>query len=127
MHAASKRDITCRGMIGRIRISTVFCILGLAAMAPVQPADPEAALQREFEQTIRPFLSRYCMGCHGTSTPAAQFDMRTYSSMQSALDDFGHWRLMSERLSAGQMPRRASRNRLRNCVSRCLLGFKPSA
>ena len=92
-------------MTGRIRIPAFFLMLGLSAIAPVRPADPDnPAIQRQFAQTIRPFLSRYCMGCHGTNTPAAQFDMRPYSSVDAVVKDFGHWRLMGDRLTAGQMP-----------------------
>jgi hypothetical protein len=55
-------------------------------------------VERRFNQTVRPFLTQYCMGCHGTATPAAQFDMRPYSSMDKVLDDFPHWILMSEKV-----------------------------
>lgn len=44
------------------------------------------------------------MGCHGTSAPAAQLDMRPYSSMAAVVGDFGRWRLMSGRLAAVEMP-----------------------
>jgi hypothetical protein len=44
------------------------------------------------------------MGCHGTATPAAQFDIRPYSTMAAVIGDFGHWILVNEKLTAGQMP-----------------------
>jgi hypothetical protein len=80
-------------------------ILGLLAVVPLRSADPPgAALDRQFEETIRPFLTTYCLGCHATSAPAAQFDMRPYTTVAAVIADVGHWRLMSERLRAGQMP-----------------------
>ncbi|MEO8100309.1 MAG: DUF1592 domain-containing protein [Acidobacteriota bacterium] len=92
-------------MVVRIRKPAVIFVLGIAAIGPLRPEDPaNPTIQRQFDQTIRPFLSKYCMGCHGTNTPAAQFDMRPYSSIEAVVKDFGHWRLMSDRLTAGQMP-----------------------
>jgi hypothetical protein len=80
-------------------------IVALPAVVPLQSADPpDAALDRQFQDTIRPFLTTYCLTCHGTNAPAAQFDMRPYSTLEAVIADFGHWRLMSERLRAGQMP-----------------------
>ncbi|MEO8597127.1 MAG: DUF1592 domain-containing protein [Candidatus Solibacter sp.] len=53
---------------------------------------------------MRPFLTRYCIGCHGGASPAAQFDLRAYSSLTSVVKDFPHWSLISDRLSAQEMP-----------------------
>jgi hypothetical protein len=83
-----------------------FLILPIVAWTfaawPAAPSD--ASLDREFRQTVRPFLDKYCMGCHGTSRPAAEFDLRPYSTTASVIEDLGHWRLVFEKLSSGQMP-----------------------
>ncbi len=76
----------------------------LSATATPASKASDSNLEQRFIQTVRPFLSTYCMGCHGTSAPAAQFDMRPYASMAQVVDDFGHWILMSEKLASGQMP-----------------------
>jgi len=87
----------------RVLIPTV--IVGALAIAPVQPAQPsDAALRRQFNETVRPFVTQYCFGCHGTKTPAAQFDLRLYSTMETVTADLSRWRQMHEKLSAGQMP-----------------------
>jgi len=92
-------------MGARIRSAALCLIVGLLAVVPLRSADdPGAALDRQFQDTIRPFLTTYCFGCHGTNAPAAQFDMRPYSTVAAVIADLGHWRLMSERLRAGQMP-----------------------
>jgi mono/diheme cytochrome c family protein len=89
----------------RIRIAALCLIVGLPAVAPLSSADgPDATIERQFGDTIRPFLTTYCLGCHGTAAPAAQFDMRPYSTIGAVIADLGHWRQMSERLRAGQMP-----------------------
>ena len=76
----------------------------LPATGTSVPKASDSNLESRFNQTVRPFLNTYCMGCHGTSAPAAQFDMRPYSSMAPVVDDFGHWILMGEKLASGQMP-----------------------
>jgi hypothetical protein len=89
----------------RIRIAALCVIVGLPAVVPLSSADAvDPVLERQFRSTIRPFLTTYCLGCHGTSAPAAQFDMRPYSTLESVIADLGHWRQMSGRLAAGQMP-----------------------
>ena len=44
----------------------------MTAISPSVAADPD--LESAFEQTVRPFLEVYCIGCHSGGTPAAQFD-----------------------------------------------------
>src|SRR5688572_13846505 len=98
-------------MLGTVR-TPLLCLMlaGLvipsATMMSVKPVTQasNSNFERRFNQTVRPFLSQYCMGCHGTATPAAQFDLRSYVSMDKVLDDFPHWILMGERLAAGEMP-----------------------
>lgn len=84
-------------------------VLVWAAALPLSPplraADPSnAELDRRFSQSIRPFLTRYCMGCHSGATPAAQFNLQPYTSMATVIRDYGHWTLVLERLAARQMP-----------------------
>jgi hypothetical protein len=42
-----------------------------AGVADVASSD----LEHRFAQNVRPFLTSYCVGCHGGATPAAQFDL----------------------------------------------------
>src|SRR5262245_9196410 len=79
--------------------------LGSIANCPMRAAgDTGSDLERRFAQTVRPFLARYCMGCHGTVTPAAQFDLRPYSTVAAVVRDYRHWTLLTERLTAREMP-----------------------
>ncbi len=88
-----------------VRILLVFLLGVTFAPWPVRSADPsDSTLNREFQQTVRPFLNQYCMGCHGTKAPAAQFDMRLYSTTEAVAQDLGHWRLVTEKLTSGAMP-----------------------
>ncbi len=62
------------------------------------------ALHQEFENTIRPFMAKHCTGCHGGKTPAAQFDLKAYTSVDTVTKDYPRWDLVMERLVAKDMP-----------------------
>src|SRR5688500_5684607 len=64
----------------------------------------EADLARGFTATVRPFLDSYCVTCHGGATPAAQFDLRAYTDLQSVVRDYPRWSLVQEKLHASEMP-----------------------
>jgi hypothetical protein len=61
-------------------------------------------LDRQFEQTVRPYVAKYCQGCHSGQTPAAQFDLKGYTSMETVTQDFPRWNQVMERLTAKEMP-----------------------
>lgn len=76
----------------------------LAIAAVRGAAATPASLSQQFEQTVRPFVMKYCVGCHSGQTPAAQFDLKSYTSLESVTADFPHWLLLMERLAAKEMP-----------------------
>ena len=81
-------------------------LLALAAW-PVfaQPAEPTAAgLQEQFTQTVQPFVARYCAGCHGEETPAAQLRLDLFADLDSLARQPQTWGTVLERLEAGDMP-----------------------
>jgi hypothetical protein len=89
-----------------IPAQTLLVALAVGAM-PAAAAATHAvppALDRQFDQTIRPFVAKYCAGCHSGRTPAAQFDLKSYTSMDMVTDDFPRWTLVMERLTAKEMP-----------------------
>ena len=61
-------------------------------------------LERQYAQTVQPFVAKYCVGCHSGSTPAAQFDLRAYPTLTSVIHDYPHWNLVLEKLGANEMP-----------------------
>src|SRR4051794_5277274 len=82
-----------------------FAVLCGIAIPQVHAAEPtNSDLERQFTQTVKPFLTSYCIGCHSGSTPAAQFDLAPYSTMAAVVRDYGHWNTVLEKLSAKQMP-----------------------
>jgi hypothetical protein len=66
-----------RGFLVRFRALPV--ILAIAAMPTAAAATP--ALDQQFERTVKPFVTRYCIGCHSGQVPAAQFDLKVYTTM----------------------------------------------
>ena len=77
---------------------------GILASANAAEGASDSALERQFVQTVRPFVTRYCHGCHSGDNPAAQFDLRAYSTMESVVRGHRHWALVLEKLTAGEMP-----------------------
>ena len=85
-----------------IRIGCGLCLLTMTAISPSVAADPD--LESAFEQTVRPFLEVYCIGCHSGGTPAAQFDLGRYKNLESAAADHRRWEQVGERIAAVEMP-----------------------
>src|SRR6476620_8920447 len=90
--------------------SSVVCLTRLLVLCGITISGIHAAeaansdLERKFTQTVKPFLTSYCIGCHSGSTPAAQFDLAPYSTMAAVVRDYGHWNTVLEKISAKQMP-----------------------
>src|SRR5439155_7147320 len=84
---------------------TRLLVIGSAAISWMRPADTgNSDLQRRFAQTVRPFLTSYCVGCHGGGSSAAQLDLRSYSTMAAVIQDIPHWNLVHAKLTAMEMP-----------------------
>src|SRR4030095_9664775 len=97
LNAASGADAELAGTFSRTSMVGKFA------------GDDEGAgadLARTFSQTVRPFVTSYCAGCHSGPTPAAGFDLQRYTTMESVVDDFGHWALVLRKLTAKEMPPR---------------------
>lgn len=79
-------------------------LLALSAVA-VQGADVSGkALDREFTETVQPFVTKYCAMCHSGQKPAAQFDLKAYTTRDMVVQDYPHWALVESRLTADEMP-----------------------
>src|SRR5438132_14425251 len=90
-----------------MRATTITRLLVVGSIAIPAMFASEASnsdLERRFAQTVRPFLTTYCVGCHGGATPAAQFDLRSYSTVATVIQDYDRWNLVLEKLTAQEMP-----------------------
>ena len=71
-----------------MRICVLTVILSATAMTAVAATPP--ALDRQFDQTIRPYVTKYCIGCHSGKSPAAQFDLKSYTDLQQCSRMMGY-------------------------------------
>ncbi len=62
------------------------------------------ALQKQFDETVKPFVGKYCVGCHSGAQPTAQFDLKSYNTVDQVKDEFPRWSLLADRLTAHEMP-----------------------
>src|SRR5260370_12285449 len=80
-------------------------VVGSIALPWTGAADTaNSDLERGFTQTVQPFVTRYCAGCHSGTTPAAQFDLRQYSTLAAVVRDYPRCNLLLEKLTAKQLP-----------------------
>ena len=89
-----------------MKFRTLLLSLALTAATMVDAATPTPAppIDQQFEQTVRPFVGKYCVACHSGKTAPAQFDLKSYTSVDMVTDDFARWALLAERLKAKEMP-----------------------
>ncbi len=83
----------------RCALSVVFV---LCALQPAEAAS--ATLDRQFAQTVRPFVTQYCFPCHSGAKPAAQLDLKSYTTLDAVAGDHARWALVREKLMAREMP-----------------------
>ncbi|HEV3200313.1 MAG TPA: DUF1592 domain-containing protein, partial [Bryobacteraceae bacterium] len=93
-------------MLPRCAVPLILRLVsGIIAIAAIPGAEAaNSALDQQFAQTVRPFVTRYCIGCHSGETPAAQLDLKAYSTMDTVVRDHPRWALVLDKLTAKQMP-----------------------
>jgi hypothetical protein len=80
-----------------------FGLIVLAA-SPIAVQAAESGLDRQFTETVRPFVTRYCIGCHSGATPSGQLDLRSYATYADVVRDYQRWDIVRQKLAAGAMP-----------------------
>jgi hypothetical protein len=86
-----------------LAFSGLSALLALSAL-PGAAASTSPTLERQFNQTVKPFVNQYCAPCHSGAMPAAQLDLKSYATMDAVVQDHPRWQLVLERLSANEMP-----------------------
>ncbi len=89
-----------------MKFRTLVLSLPFAAASLAQAANPKPTpnLDQQFQQTVKPFVGKYCVACHSGKMAPAQFDLKSYTSVDMVTDDFARWALLSDRLKAKEMP-----------------------
>src|ERR1041385_302675 len=75
----------------------------MSATLPAFAAD-SSDLRGQFDSTVNPFVGKYCVACHSGAQPTAQFDLKSYTSIDQVKEDFPRWSLLADRLTAHEMP-----------------------
>jgi hypothetical protein len=76
-------------------------LLGHSAFS-AGPSDHE--MERRFRDVVQPFLTDYCLGCHGTKKQSAKLNLSYYGSTERVAKDLQIWERVCERLEAEEMP-----------------------
>ena len=83
-----------------MRLRAVFITLSLA----VAHGATNPVLEKQFGQTVRPFLAKYCVGCHSGKLPAASLDLDAYATVDAVIRDYPRWSTVHDRIAAREMP-----------------------
>ena len=90
-----------------MKFRTLLYGLPLAAASlgnAATPAPTAPDVNQQFQQTVRPFVTKYCVTCHSGKMAPAQFDIKSYTSIDMVSEDFARWALLAQRLQAKEMP-----------------------
>src|SRR5262245_9182317 len=71
---------------------------------PAAAGSDERNLDREFRETVRPFLATYCGLCHGGEKAKGGLDLAGYRSATDVAKDFRAWERVGDYLRVGAMP-----------------------
>ncbi len=88
----------------KFRTLLVSLSLAAASMVDAAPPSPTPPIDQQFQQTVKPFVGKYCVTCHSGKMAPAQFDLKSYTSVDMVTDDFARWALLAERLKNQEMP-----------------------
>jgi len=78
-----------------------MAIFGLCFVSTWSQAQDAAG--KSFEQSVRPFLTAYCIECHGPNKPKADFRVDQLKLSATAADAES-WQLVLDNLHLGEMP-----------------------
>ena len=89
-----------------------FCLLAATTVfsAAQGQTGTNAELEGKFAKTVRPFLTTYCLSCHGQREPAAQLDLSGFTTMAALWQDGRRANQILERLEAEEMPPKGARH-----------------
>ena len=76
----------------------------LFALSALTASAATPAAERQFTQTVQPFVTKYCVGCHSGQTPAAGFDLKAYTTTDDVMRDYPRWAAVIDKLTAKAMP-----------------------
>jgi hypothetical protein len=91
----------CRSTLRLVPVALVALAWAWFASAEQPAAKKEAAAS--FDQQAKPFVTKYCVSCHGGAKPAGDFSL-VKADGNSIQDDRPSWEGVRDRITAGEMP-----------------------
>ena len=58
----------------------------------------------EFERSVKPFLAKHCIECHGAKEPEGELDLTTLDPDMKSSTSGARWATIVEKLTKGEMP-----------------------
>jgi hypothetical protein len=87
-----------------MRVPVISLTLLLTPAVFADAGQQAAQLEQDFGQTVRPFVQAYCLSCHGAKEPEGDLNLSHYATVDSIAKAPLYWKLVLERLEAGEMP-----------------------
>src|SRR5215470_15622180 len=107
--ACAPRGVMRRKNLLRLAIIALMGAIFWLAPWPARRAQQSQMAQRDagFEQSVRPFLTEHCYGCHNADMKSGGLNLEAYSTVASIVqsgEDRRHWEEVAKRIRAGEMP-----------------------
>ncbi len=76
---------------------------GFASAAELKFTNADES-RAEFERSVKPFLSKHCVECHGAKEPEGELDLTTLDPDMKSSSSGARWATIVEKLTKGEMP-----------------------
>ncbi|MGV3724573.1 MAG: DUF1592 domain-containing protein [Actinomycetota bacterium] len=83
-------------------------LLAGVGIANVALSAPESEAPVQFEQTMKPMLAKYCVGCHGPQKASGALNLAKYTDVTALQKDQTTWRKVVTELRERTMPPRGA-------------------
>ena len=79
-------------------------LVGVLSTCATTVALAQTSLEATFQQSVQPFLQRYCNDCHSGKMPEAKLDTSIFQDLSSVSSTWGTWQEMVSRVHEVEMP-----------------------
>jgi hypothetical protein len=94
-----------RATITAIGLAVALVCLKTTASDPAGTAGARpTSLEARFQATVHPFITTYCVECHGKNKPKGDLDLSAYATLGAVARDLDQWETVLEQLQTKTMP-----------------------
>ena len=87
--------------LSRLFAAIAFVVFGIS---PASGLDEPSADVKAFNDQVKPFLARHCLGCHSGDKPKGDFDLSKLAANFSDEKSRPRWQAVLSRVRSGEMP-----------------------